>query len=79
MPKPDGYRWVSDAEYAKAIGQFKLGLNPIMACFRCYGMDNDVDGAIPEIVALAEQFAMRIRGKDIPIQVRKTPRRRPTD
>jgi len=73
------YARIPDAAYAKAVGQFRLGLNPIMNCFRCYGMGDDVDGATTEIVLLAEKFGMRVRGKDTPISVRNTPRRRPTE
>uniref|UniRef100_A0A6M3KTN9 Uncharacterized protein n=1 Tax=viral metagenome TaxID=1070528 RepID=A0A6M3KTN9_9ZZZZ len=65
--------------YDKAVGQFRLGLNPIMNCFRCYGMERDVDAASEEIVKLAEQFGMRVRGKSIPIKVRENPRPKPTD
>jgi len=70
---------IPEEQYQKALGQFSMQLNGIMNCFRCYGLEQDVDGAIPEIVKLAEQFAMRVRGKDIPIMVRSKPRRRPTD
>ena len=70
---------IPQEQYDKALGQFKLQLNGIMNCFRCYGLDPDVDGATGEIIKLAEQFAMRIRGKDIPIKVRDKPRRKPTE
>ena len=70
---------IPQESYDKAIGQFRLQLNGIMNNFRCYGLDNDVDGAIPEIVKLAEQFSMRVRGKDVPIKVRNEPRRKPTE
>ena len=61
---------IPDEQYQKALLQLRMQLNGIMYCFRCYGLQEDVDGAIPEIVKLAEQFAMRVRGKDIPIMVR---------
>jgi hypothetical protein len=70
---------IPQESYDKALGQFRLQLGAIMNCFRCYGMQEDVDGVIPEIVKLAEQLAMRVRGKDIPIMVRGKPRRRPTE
>ena len=70
---------ISQGKYDKALGQFRLQLNGIMNCFRCYGMEKDVDEAMVEIVKLAEQFSMRTRGKDIPIKVREKPRRRPTE
>ena len=70
---------IPQESYDKALGQFRLQLGAIMNCFRCYGLQEDVDGAMLEIVKLAEQFAMRVRGKDIPIMVRSKPRRRPTE
>ena len=70
---------VSKEEYQKAKGQFRLQLNGIMDCFRCYGLNTDVDGATEEIVKLAEQLSNRLNGEDTPIQVRHEPRRRPTE
>ncbi len=70
---------ISEEEYQKALGQFRLQLNGIMNNFRCYGLQDDVDGACEEIIKLAELFSMRTRGKDIPIKVRGEPRRRPTE
>jgi len=70
---------IPEEQYQKAIGQLRMQLNGIMNCFRCYGLEHDVEGAIPEIVKLTEQFAMRVRGKDVPIMVRSKPRRRPTE
>ena len=70
---------IPQIEYDKALGQFRLQLNGTMNCFRCYGLDQDVDGACEEIVKLAELFSMRVRGKDIPIKVRDNPRRKPTE
>ena len=70
---------IPQEQYDKALGQFRLQLNGIMNCFRCYGLDNDAEGACEEIVKLAEQFSMRTRGKDVPIRVRETPRRKPTE
>ncbi len=70
---------IPQEQYDKALGQFRLQLNGIMNCFKCYGLDNDVEGACEEIIKLAEQFSMRIRGKNVPIKVRETPRRKPTE
>ena len=70
---------IPQESYDKALGQFRLQLNGIMHCFCCYGLDQDVVGATEEIVKLAELFAMRVRGKSIPIEVRETPRRKPTE
>jgi hypothetical protein len=70
---------LSSQDYQKAIGQLRLQLNGVMNCFRCYGMKEDVDAAIPEIIKLSEQFARRVSGEDIPILVRDSPKHRPTD
>ena len=70
---------IPQEQYEKALSQFRLQLNGIMNCFRCYGLDNDVEGACEEIIKLAEQFSMRTRGKNVPIKVRETPRRKPTE
>ena len=70
---------IPQEQYDKALGQFRLQLGGIMNCFRCYGLSDDVDGAMIEIAKLAELFAMRVRGKDVPIKVREVPRRKPTE
>ena len=70
---------IPQENYDKAVGQFRLQLNGIMNCFRCYGLNEDVDGACNEIVKLAELFGMRVRGKDVPIKVREKPRKRQTE
>lgn len=73
------YPKIPQDQYDKALGQFKLQLGAIMNCFRVYGLDHDVDMASVEITKLTELFAMRVRGKDIPIKVRDKPRRRATE
>ena len=69
---------ISQHDYDKALGQFRLQLGGILNCFRVYGLDMDVDETFDEIIKLTEQFGMRVRGKDIPIKVREMPRRKPT-
>jgi hypothetical protein len=61
--------WLPDDEYAKAIGQFRLQLNGVFEPFRQYGQDVYVPGAIREIVKLAEDFSLRVRGVDQPIDL----------
>ena len=58
---------VSQEEYDKAIGQFRLQLNDVFKPFRFYGQHEFVDGAIGEIVELAVKLSMRLRKKDVPI------------
>ena len=56
-------------EYDKAVGQFRLQLNGIFEPFRKYGLAEFIPGAIKEIVELAEDFGLRVRGVDKPISL----------
>ena len=62
---------ISDGDYSKALGQLKLQLNGVFRPFNMYGQHIYIPGAIDEVVDLAEQFGMRVRGKDTPIILRK--------
>jgi len=61
--------WLSDEEYAKAIGQLRLQLNSVLLPFNAYGLDIFIPGAITEIIKLCEDFALRVRGVDKPINI----------
>lgn len=65
------YFWLSDEEYKKAIGQFRLQLNGVFEPFNMYGMDIYIPAAKEQIVELAEAFGKRVRGKDKPIIFRR--------
>lgn len=73
------YQRIPEEQYKRALRSFRLQMNGIMNCFRCYGMEHDVEVATEEIVRLTELFAMAVRGKKIPIMVRTNPTRRPTE
>jgi len=73
------YQRIPQEEYDKALWQSRAQVNAIMNCFRCYGQNQDVDMATEELVKVIELFAMRVRGKEVPILVRSKPRRRPTE
>lgn len=60
---------LSEGDYAKAVGQLTLALNGVMECFHMYGLSVYVPGAIQEIVQLAEDFSLRVRGVDKPINL----------
>lgn len=79
MNKPEHYVWLEEDEYNKLkfqlTGQIRAILNPL----RIYGLEPYVDSAIGEIVTLAENYGMRVRGKDIPIHVVSSPRPRITE
>ncbi len=59
--------WVSDMEFQKAKSQFTLVVGNILLPLRMYGQGDIVDGAIKEVVDLAIDFSLRLRGVDKPI------------
>lgn len=74
-----GYIRIPQGEYDKALFQLRSQLNAIWSHTKCHGLQLDFDPALQESVKVCELFAMRIRGKDTPIMVRKEPRRRATE
>ena len=62
--------WLSDEDYAKAVGQFRIQLNGVFEPFNIYGLDVYIPGAIKEVVRLAEDFGLRVRGQDKPISLK---------
>jgi len=59
--------WLEDDQYQKAVGQLRLQLNGILGVFDMYGLGVHIPSAISAIVAVCEQFGMRVRGDDEPI------------
>jgi hypothetical protein len=68
-PETEGYIVLSDSDYAKAIGQFRLAVGAVLGAFDMYGMGVFIKGAQDEIVKLAEDFGLRVRGFDKPISI----------
>jgi len=64
------YNKISQDKYDKARGQLKIQTANVLDVFNCYGMGIHIKDITEECVHLAEQFAMRVRGKDIPIKLR---------
>lgn len=64
-----GIHWLSDEDYKKAVTQLRLQLNGVFSVFRMYGLDAYIPGAIEEIVMLAEDFGLRVRGVDKAISI----------
>lgn len=62
---------IPQKEYDKAKTQLRLQLNGVFEPLRAYGQGLYCDGAIEEVLELAEKFAMRVRGKDIPINFKE--------
>lgn len=67
--KAKAAHFLSEEEYAKAIGQFRLQLNGVFSPFRLYGLQDYIPGAIEEVVRLTEDFGLRVRGVDKPIDL----------
>ena len=57
------------------MGQFRLQLTGVFQPFNQYGLDIFILGAIHEIVKLAEDFSLRVRGQDKPIDLSRIRRR----
>ena len=71
---------IPDEEYDKAVGQLRGQILGVFGFMRVgtgipvrywHGLGDGVPGAIDELVDLAEQFGMRVRGRDTPIILRK--------
>lgn len=70
--------WLSDEEFQKAIGQWRINAGEILGVFNLYGMGGYIPGALAELEEITIDFSKRTRGeKDQPIRVknRRNPRR----
>ena len=67
----DKIHWLSDSDYAKARTQFSMQVGGVLQTFAMYGMDIYIPGAQAEIVKLAEDFGLRVRGVDHPISLER--------
>lgn len=70
---------IPQESYDKALFQARSQMNAIWNYTKCYGLQENFDEAINETMKIVELFAMRVRGKDVPIKVRDKPRRKPTE
>ncbi len=61
--------WLEELQYKKAMGQMRMQVGVALEPLRLYGQGIIVDGAIDEIMKLAEDFGLRVRGKDKPISI----------
>jgi len=62
---------IPEQEYKKAIGQWKLQAGTVLSVFNMHGMDVYIPGALEELQQITERFGERVRGKDVPIIVKK--------
>ena len=73
------YIQIPEEAYKKLVFQLRGQFMAILHCFRCYGLEPYVDGAIDECVIVAENFGMAVRGKKKPIHILSSPKPRVTD
>lgn len=73
---PQGVYWLPQDDYDKAVGQLRLQLSGVFDFLKVddklpvryqYGMQVFIPSAIEEIVQLAEDFGLRVRGIPKPI------------
>lgn len=74
--KHEGIHWISDEDYSKAVGQLRLQLNGLFEGFQNNKGNLTVNivgietyPLIREIVELAEDFSLRVRGVEKPIDL----------
>lgn len=67
------FPWLSEEEYAKAVGQLKLAVANYLRIFDMYGMGVHIGHVTNAIIELAEDFGMRVRGEDRPIDSKLKP------
>lgn len=60
---------LSDESYAKAVGLLRMQIGAILQPFDMYGLGVFIRGAQDEIVKLAEDFGLVVRGVDKPISI----------
>jgi hypothetical protein len=72
-PTPDeeldiyAFPYLADEEYTKAIGQFRMKVYALLDFFDQYGLGIGIDPIAKQIVRMAEEFGMVVRGEDRPI------------
>ena len=70
------YIRIEDDSYSKLQFHLRTQTHAILNVFRVYGLQLQVDIAEKEVVKLAENFGMAVRGKNIPIDVLDKPKER---
>ena len=59
--------WLSKEDYDHAVGTLRQQLVGIFSPFNSYGLQAFIPGAKEAVIKLAEDFALRVRGIDHPI------------
>ena len=63
--------WLSEEDYKKSLGQLRMQLSGVFEPFTAYGLDIYIPGAKEAVVKLCEDFALRCRGLDHPIDFQR--------
>lgn len=75
MERPnDRIHWLPQDEYTKATTQLRTNIAGALFDLRLYGQGEIVDQAIVEIMKLAEDFGLRVRGIDKPVSLEQVRR-----
>jgi len=73
MDGSHGYSRIPDEDYKAAIDEFTRAARDVLGtCLNRYGMQVYIEPATEEMTHLAEQFGMKVRGKEVTIE--PTPR-----
>jgi len=73
-----GFPFLAEEDYAKALGQFRLQVAARLRVFDCHGLGVYIRPVTEAIIELAEDFGMRVRGEDRPIDSKYSPVESPT-
>jgi len=73
---PKGVYWLSENDYKKAVWSLRSSVTSLFRPLRQYGQGVYCDEAIEHIVRLCEDFGLRVRGVDHPIETELTARNR---
>jgi hypothetical protein len=71
VAKKDYAYWLPEEEYQKLIGQTRNQLHGVFYPLRIYGQGVYCDGAEDEVMQLFEEFGKKIRGRDVPLVIKK--------
>ncbi len=81
----NGIPYLPDEDYRKAVGQLRMQLTAVFDFLKVddklpiryfHGMGEFIPGAVEEIIKLAEDFSLRVRGVDKPISIEHVRRKR---
>jgi hypothetical protein len=63
MSKEYAYTRIDDETYNKRLWQLRTAVMKVQANFEIYGLDPLARGSVNELIRLAEDFSMAVRGK----------------